>query len=133
LGEALEVLIGLPDSDHISLRNWRRAPEDWTYAVAEVCCRPWQGRIKVASYSDELARFADAIRTLYRNLNGKAELHPFDSPFALTLTGDGRGGISVDGHAQADFVNDTKLSFHFEVDQTFLHRIADGLLAVNPR
>lgn len=131
--EASEVLIGLRNGDRISLWNWRYAEEEWTYADAEIRCGPWEGRIKVAFYSDELARFADAIRTLYQNLNGKAELHPFDSPFLLILTGNGRGGVAVDGHAQSDFDTDTKLHFHFMLDQTFLPRIADSLVAVNTR
>jgi hypothetical protein len=127
--EASEVLIGLQDGDHVSLRNWRHAPEDWTYADAEIRCGPWQGEIQVAFYSDELAKFAEAIRTLYRELDGKAELHPFDSPFALTLTGNGGGGIAVGGHAQSDFVMDTELRLHFSIDQTFLPQIADNLIA----
>ena len=131
--EAAEVLIGLPDGDHVLLRNWRHAPEDWTYADAEIRCGPWQGRIEVAFYSDELARFAEAIRTLYRELGGKAELHPFDSPFALTLTGNSRGGITVAGLAQSDFVTDTELRFHFLIDQTFLPGIADSLIAAKSR
>jgi hypothetical protein len=133
LGEASEVLIGLQDGDHVSLRKWRHAPEDWTYAEAEIRCGPWQGEIQVAFYSDELAKFAEAIRTLYRELVGKAELHPFDSPFVLTLIGNGRGGIAVDGHAQSDFVTDTELRFHFSIDQTFLPQIADSLIAATFR
>lgn len=45
MGEASEVLIGLHDGDHVSLRNWRGAPEDWTYADAEIRCGPWLGII----------------------------------------------------------------------------------------
>ena len=133
MGEALEVLIGLQDGGHVLMRNWRHAPEDWTYADAEIRCGPWQGEIQVAFYSNELARFAEAIRTLYRDLEGKAELHPFDSPFALTLTGNSRGGIAVAGRAQSDFVTDTELRFHFLIDQTFLPGIADSLVAATFR
>jgi hypothetical protein len=132
-GEASEVLIGLQDGDHVLLRNWRYAPEDWTYADVEIRCGPWQGVIQVAFYSDELARFGKAISTLYRELGGKAELHPFDSPFAMTLTGNGRGAIAVDGHARSDFATEAKLQFQFSIDQTFLPRIADSLIAASPR
>ena len=128
--QPVEVLIGLPDGDHVLLRNWSHAPEDWTYADAEIRCGLWRGEIKVAFYADELARFADAIRTLYRDLHGKAALKPFDCRFALTLTGNGRGEITVDGHAGSDWVTDTELRFQFLIDQTFLPRIADGLAAV---
>jgi hypothetical protein len=130
LPQPVEVLIGLPDGDHVLLRNWSHAPEDWTYADAEIRCGLWRGEIKVAFYADELARFADAIRTLYRDLHGKAALKPFDCRFALTLTGNGRGEITVDGHAGSDWVTDTELRFQFLIDQTFLPRIADGLAAV---
>ncbi len=132
--QSVGVLIGLPDGDHVLLSNWRSAPEDWTYADAEIRCGPWQGGgIKVSFYADELARFAEAITTLYRDLRGKAELKPFDCHFALTLTGNGRGEITVDGHAGSDFVTDTELRFQFLIDQTFLPRIADGLAAVKSR
>jgi hypothetical protein len=124
-----EVLIGLPGGDHVLLRNWRHGSEDWTYADVEIRCGPWQGEIKVGFYGDELARFADAVRTLYQELAGKAELQTFDSPFALTLTGNGRGGIKVEGHAGSDFVTNTELRFQFPIDQTFLPRIAEGLSA----
>jgi hypothetical protein len=129
LPQAAEVLIGLPDGDHVLLRNWRNAPEEWTYADAEIRCGPWQGSIRVSFYSDQLARFAEAIRVLYRELHGKAELLLLDSPFALVLTGNGRGGIVVEGYAQSDFVTDTKLQFQFSIDQTFLPQIADNLVA----
>ena len=127
------MLIGLKEGDHVSLRNWRLAWEDWTYADAEIRCGPWLGGIKVAFYGDELARFAEAIRTLHSELRGKAELRPFDCRFALILTGNGRGEITVDGHAGSDWVTDTELRFQFLIDQTFLPRIADGLAAVKSR
>jgi len=124
------VLIGLQDGDHVSLKNWRFSSEDWTYGYAEIRCGPWRGGIKVAFYADELARFAEAIRTLYSDLRGKAELKPLDCRFALAFTGNGRGEITVAGHAGSDFVTDTELHFQFLIDQTFLPRIADGIAAV---
>jgi hypothetical protein len=54
MAQGADVLIGLPEGDHVLFRNWRRAPEDWTYADAEIRCGPWQGEIKVAFYADEL-------------------------------------------------------------------------------
>jgi hypothetical protein len=127
--QAGEVLIGLSDGDHVLLQNWRHAPEGWTYADAEIRCGPWQGRIRVSFYSGELIAFADEIRTLYRQLGGKATLRPIEPHLTLTLTGDGRGGIEVDGTAEGTFGMDTQLCFHFSIDQTFLLRIADGLAA----
>lgn len=121
----------MPGGDYVLLRNWRHPYEDWTYADAEIRCGPWQGAIKVAFYLDELVRFAEAIGTLYRELVGKAHLHPLDSRFDLTLSGNGRGQIDVHGYAGSDFYSDTELRFQFAIDQTFLPSIAEALATVN--
>jgi hypothetical protein len=135
LAQATEVLIGTLDGDHVLLRNWRYSPDEWTFADGEIHCGPWQGRIRVSFYRDELIRFANEIRKLYRDLHGEATLHPMEPYLILTLIGNGRGGITVDGCAQSEsgFVTGTKLCFHFSIDQTFLPRIADGLVAANSR
>ena len=125
--ENSEVLIGTQDGDHVLLRNWHYPSDDWTVADAELRCGPWQGVLKVWFYARELEMFADEVKTLYRELRGTATLHPVESYLKLTLTGNGRGGIAVEGYAQSDYVNDTKLYFQFSIDQTFLPRIADGL------
>ena len=51
----------------------------------------------------------------------------------LTLTGNGRGEIEVEGDARSDYVSGTHLHFKFFIDQTFLPKIADGLIAADPR
>lgn len=124
-----EVLIGSLGGDHVLLRNWRRLPEGWTRADADVRCGPWQGWIKVEFYADELSRFAEEIRRLYKELRGTATLDPTEPHLKLKLTGDGRGVVEVDGVAQSQFEVDTRLSFHFVIDQTFLPRILDGIRA----
>jgi len=131
--EAPEILIGLRDADHVLLRNWRHDREEWTYADADIRCGPWHGQLKVAFYSDEVARFSEAIQRLYRDLSGTATLHPIEPYLKLTLVGNGRGGVDVLGSAQSEFGNDTHLSFCFSIDQTFLPRIADGLMANSSR
>ena len=128
-----EVLIGLPEGDHVLPFNWRRADEEWTCAEADVRCGPWQGRLRVEFYSDELRTFGEEIRRLYKELRGTATLHPIEPHLTLKFTGNGRGEIEVDGVAQSQFGMDTRLSFHFVIDQTFLPRIADGFCAHSVR
>jgi len=134
LPEAPEVLIGLRDGDRILLRNWHYMPEDWITADAELRCGPWNGKLRVWFYGRELSLFAEEIRKLYRELRGTATLAPFEVPHVkMTFTGDGRGGITVDGCARTDFMNDTVLSFQFQIDQTFLPQIANALCAAERR
>jgi hypothetical protein len=58
-------------------------------------------------------------------LLGKPQKTPgfddFYCPYQITgAGGNGRGEITVDGHAGSDFVTDTELRFQFLIDQTFL-------------
>lgn len=125
--ETPEVLIGLPEGDHVLLFNWRRLSDGWIRANADVHCGPWQGQLQVEFFQDELPRFGEEIERLYNDLRGTATLEPIEPYLRLTLSGNGRGGIDVDGIARSRFEVDTKLSFHFEIDQTFLPRIAAAL------
>ena len=127
MSDTSEVLIGLPEGDHVLFLNWRRASEGWICAEADVRCGPWHGRIKVEFYMDELFKFGEEVRRLYRDLKGTAKLNPIESDIKLELTGNGRGEIEVTGVARSQFAIDSQLSFRFLIDQTFLPNIADGL------
>jgi hypothetical protein len=74
-----------------------------------------------------------AIRRLHRGLTGIAELNPLEPNITLTLMGDGKGQITVDGVARNDFANGTELAFEFTIDQTYLEDIAASLCAVDDR
>jgi hypothetical protein len=114
--------------DHVLLTNWRHLPEEWISADAEVRCGPWQGRLRVSFYGgNALSIFAEELKQLYRELHGTAILAATEPRLSIRLTGNGRGGITVEGEAQSDFVNETELHFQFTIDQTFLPGIADGI------
>jgi hypothetical protein len=80
----------------------------------------------------ELGRFAQEIRALHRDLAGTAELQPLEPNLILTLTGDGKGHIAVEGEATNHFERGTTLHFRFDIDQTFLPRIAEALTGADP-
>jgi hypothetical protein len=80
----------------------------------------------------ELGRFAQEIRTLHRDLAGRAELQPREPYLILALTGDGKGHVAVEGEAINHFERDTMLRFRFNIDQTFLMRIAEALSDADP-
>ena len=80
----------------------------------------------------ELGRFAQEIRTLHRDLAGTAALQPLEPNLTLTLIGDGKGHIAVEGEATNHFGLGTTLRFQFDIDQTFLPRIAEALSDADP-
>jgi hypothetical protein len=80
----------------------------------------------------ELAAFAQEVRRLHRDLLGTVRLRPIEPNIALTLTGDGKGHITVDGIAQNDCARGTRLTFRLTKDQTYLSGIADSLSDAGP-
>jgi hypothetical protein len=80
----------------------------------------------------ELGHFAQEIRELHRSLTGRAELQPIEPNLILTLTGDGKGHVAVEGEATNHFERATALQFRFDIDQTFLMRIAEALSEADP-
>jgi hypothetical protein len=88
---------------------------------------PFSGTIDATSYGSvvALARFREALSTLYRNLQGEASLE--EDSFTLKLRGDGRGHIDVDVVAIGGPTMDARLAYTFRIDQTQLPT-AIGLL-----
>lgn len=129
-----EILIGNKGADHVSIVVTRRYsdPEGWLGAEIEVRCDGWFGRMRTDFMKGELARFADEIRKIHRDLVGTARLQPVEPNLVLTFVGDGKGHIAVDGVAQNHFVPHTKLDFQFTIDQTYLGDIARALSEIDP-
>jgi hypothetical protein len=126
------VLIGSEGGDHVSIIRGKPDREGWSKAEIEVRCDGWTGRFLGSFQSGELARFACEVRKLVRTLNGSAKLHPMDPNIDLALIGDGKGHVKVEGEAQNNFASGTKLIFEFEIDQTYLIRIAEALEEADP-
>jgi hypothetical protein len=75
----------------------------------------------------ELSRFAQELRILYEQLNGKAILAPMEPNLELSFTGEGKGHVEVEGTARNNFHTGTELSFRLDLDQTYLPAIAKAL------
>lgn len=80
----------------------------------------------------ELRRFAEEVRQLHRTLVGTASLNPIEPNIVMTLTGDGKGHVKVEGVARNRFETRNSLAFDFEIDQTFLVGLAEGLEKADP-
>ena len=133
MGKTSEIIIGNRDGEHISIQAAStRNVEGWFGAEVHVHCGGWRGKIDAEFYQDELTRFAEEIRALYRNLTGVARLGPTEPYITLKLEGDGKGHIVVDGVAQRTLGELTHLVFQIKIDQTYLPHIADALFKANP-
>jgi hypothetical protein len=66
----------------------------------------------------------------FQTLSGIAELKPAEPNLQLKVTGDGKGHITVDGKAKADFATGTHLVFRLNIDQSDIPQIVTSLRAV---
>ena len=67
--------------------------------------------------------FHDDILRLHQALAGRAMLTSYEG-FEVSLMGNGRGAVSVHVQATAGEGASTKLTYGFEIDQSFLTAIA---------
>lgn len=127
------VLIENAGGDHVSIIRTSRAVDDWFGAIVEICSDCWSGKMKGCSFMrGELRGFANDVRQLHRTLLGIAKLDPIEPNVTLTLTGDGKGHVRVEGLARNRFETRNSLAFDFEIDQTFLMGLAEGLERADP-
>jgi hypothetical protein len=128
-----EVLLGGSDGEFVRIRRVSaNGPELWFGTEIEVQCDGWRGSFAASFMQGELTRFAREVRTLQRSLKGKATLLPLEPNLTLSLAGDGKGHVQIDGTARNRFGSGTKLSFQMEVDQTYLLGIAKSLEEIDP-
>jgi len=130
--ENSEIVIGNPGADHVSIKMSRYGHDGWSSADIEVQCDGWFGRFRGSFRKGELSKFAEEISHLYQDLTETARLEPLEPNIALTLAGDGKGHITVEGTAQNHFMTFTHLEFRFMIDQAYLKDIREALSAADP-
>lgn len=109
----------------------RHGIDDWIGGDAEIMVRGFSASISADFEPIDFRIFETELRILYENLSGQAELRPREEQLTVTLKGNGRGGIEVNGIAWFTACYGSKLDFEFEIDQTFLPAVLEQLSSLN--
>lgn len=104
--------------------------DNWLSASITVPVGGFSGRIGAAIVTDELVRFADRLHRLYKELTGSAEFTTLEGQLSLTLSCDARGHITLHGKILDQPGIGNRLSFHLDLDQSFLQKSIGELDAV---
>ena len=126
------IVIGKLETDHVSLEITDWSDDRWLAGTLEVQAGPWSGCCSISLFEGELRLFADDLEVLYRDLVGQAALS-HNHQLRLTLKGNGRGLITVEGSARDTFTEPTYLAFALALDQTELPPIIAALRAADPK
>ncbi len=104
--------------------------DNWLTVSIAVCVGGFSGRVRAAILTAELAAFAEQLRRLHEQLTGSAEFTTIEGQLSLTLTCDIRGHITLQGEVLDQAGIGNRLSFHLDLDQSFLPQSIQELDAV---
>jgi len=93
--------------------------DNWISVQVSLAVDGFKGRFRASFQAADLVSFRDQLASLYDSLDGEATFATMEMQLALTLTGNGRGGIVVKGEA-ANQSGVNRLGFGFQIDQTYL-------------
>jgi hypothetical protein len=126
-----EILIGNLGADYVLIRI-KSDNDGWRGGDIEIQCDGWAGRTNADFQKGELRQFGAQLKQLRHTLSGRVELIPIEPNLKMSLSGDGKGHIRVEGVGRNHFERATRLEFCFDIDQTFVEKIANALMEADP-
>jgi hypothetical protein len=107
--------------------------DNWLTVEVSLAVGGFSGRFQASFLTAELVEFRDQLAALYKSLNGEAKLVTMETQLLLSLSGNGRGGISLKGEAWDQPGIGNRLIFGLDLDQTHLATTLGELDAVIER
>ncbi len=125
------IVIGNQGGEHVSIGPISRVGHaEWFQAKVTIEVNGFMGNIDPYFEVSDISRFHEQLVQLYKVLKGAAELTTTEGQFGLTVTGDGKGHLEVNGTAYRHASYGTCLKFEFMLDQTFLPTLIRSLKLV---
>jgi hypothetical protein len=135
LAAETNILIGDSGGQHVLVRALSRSHPNcsdywdgnWIDSEVRINVGGFRASYRAALRSEDFYSFGNEIKTLSKSLTGTARFETLEQQLAVSLSGDGRGHISVNGEALDQAGVGNKLHFQFEIDQTYLPRISQSV------
>ena len=135
MADSSEVLIGDAGAQHVLIRPLLRshpglfdsADGNWIDCELEVVAGGFRALFPAHLRSEEFQSFLEEVQDLHRTLDGAARFTTLEGQIALSITGDGKGGVHVSGEAIDDAGSGNRLQLKFDIDQTYLPPICASL------
>ena len=127
---ALHFHIGEEDHEYAHVEVMGANGDGWLPSRVTVRAGSFQGEFP--SYLDcwAFARFAAQLRELHKLLKGTATFSTYEKQLELDLVGDGLGHVTVRGEAMDYAGTGNRLTFHLDIDQTYLPKILGDVEAI---
>lgn len=115
------------DRIEVDVLRYERAPvgdwhdDNWLTVQIRVAAGGFRGKVEASIITAELADFLAQVRSLNEMLEGSAVFTTIEEQLELTLTGDGRGHITLSGKVADQPGIGNRLFFECHFDQSQLH------------
>jgi hypothetical protein len=124
--------IGLDAGDRVivAINGRPDANDDWLAATVSIRVGSFSGLFDALLVTCDFPLFRRQLEKLYESLVGSATFDTIEGQLRIQCTGNGRGGITIDGMAQDRVGDGNELQFRFEIDQTFLRAIIKDIQTI---
>ena len=135
MADSTEILIGDLDGQRILIQphgrrqsslfdNW---DDNWISCDVHVSAGAFRGSFAASLRSEEFQAFLDQIQSLDQTVEGTAAFSTVEGQIEISLAGDGKGRVRVQGIAVDQPGVGNRLHFEFEIDRTSLPQISAAL------
>jgi len=130
-----DILVGDASGEHVKISLLsRNHPEcddywdgNWIASEVELHAGAYRASFRSNFRAEEFAFLHQSVCQFSETLCGSARFDTMEDQLAFELIGDGRGHIRVEGTSLDVVGVGNRLSFHFEIDQTYLVGIVRSL------
>ncbi len=133
--DPVELTIGSPGGDHLTLRPTRRLhpgrtdywDANWVNVEVEVRAGAFQGSFDADFRTDEFADFREQISSVHRSMKGEAVLECMERWIAVRIVPDPSGRLDAACEVRDDPTAGNELRFKNRFDQTCLPAMLTSL------
>jgi hypothetical protein len=125
--------IGEEKSEYLRVAITRDNGDGWLASEVDISVGGFRAKYSADFNPWAFSDFFAQLEGLYRTVSGTAQFTSYDRQLELTLSCDGTGHILVLGEAMDYAGTGNRLSFHMEVDQTYVPAILRSLRAAVER
>jgi hypothetical protein len=104
--------------------------DNWLNTTVIVKARGFQGKATPSLQTWDLSAFLKELIALNQTLTGTATINPIEDQLSLSVECDKQGHVTVSGYLLDTSMYRYRLTFTFEIDQTFLTQTIQDLREV---
>jgi hypothetical protein len=127
----VQICIGSTSGNHVMLSDLGVADQDgWVSAELDIQAGFWRGIYRASFQAGDFPRFRKQLQAVYDRKANTATFFTMEDWLALNVTQDHLGHVHLEGTAIDEVGTGNVLTFHLDLDQSYLPAIIADLESV---